>query len=98
MGKLDKKIEKSMKKNDKLLHLRDEMVSDIKGYNQRCLSLEKQSVEKIEALQKNMFGTVVAGLRAVLTEENMFLQDYDKNKMNCDLVKLSETHYVEYDI
>ena len=83
-----------------MLNMRDELLNDIENYNQRCLTLEKASLEKIETLQRRMFVGVADGLRTVLAEENVFLADVDKNKMNNDghLVRLSETHYDTFSI
>ena len=82
-----------------MLNMRDELLNDIENYNQRCLTLEKASLEKIETLQRSMFVGVADGLRTVLAEENMVLGDVDKNKINNDgLVRLSETHYDTFSI
>jgi len=101
VGKIQRKIERNFYKGDKLLNMRDELLNDIDSYNQRCLTLERASLEKIETLQRSMFVGVADGLRSVLAEEAVFLVDGDKNKINCDLTtlaRLSETHYDTYSI
>ena len=101
VGKIQRKIERNFYKGDKLLNMRDELLNDIDSYNQRCLTLERASLEKIETLQRSMFVGVADGLRSVLAEEAVFLVDGDKNKINCELTtsaRLSETHYDTYSI
>ena len=65
VAKIDRKIERSLKKDDKLCGIRDEVVTDITNYTLKCVKLEKQSVEKIETLQRSMFGNVATGQRNI---------------------------------
>ena len=99
LGKLDRKISKSGKKDPKLINLRAELSSEVESYAQRCSDVEKQSLEKIEKLQSRMFKTVADGFRSVLAEETLFLLESDKKKSNCDLgPQWSETYYDTFSI
>ena len=93
MNKVEKKIVSKARKDKRLLNVRDELVVDIQSYNQTLLTLEKQSVDKIESLQRSIFKTVTKGFQEILAEENTTLFEGDKNKANGDLIKLNETNY-----
>ena len=99
LAKLDRRISKSGKKDQKLINLREELSSEVESYAQRCSDVEKQSLEKIEKLQNLMFKTVADGFRSVLAEETLFLLESDKNKINVDPVaQWSETYYDTFSI
>ena len=99
LGKLDRRISKSGKKDQKLINLREELSSEVESYAQRCSDVEKQSLEKIEKLQNRMFKTVADGFRSVLAEETLFLLESDKKKINSEPVAhWSETYYDTFSI
>ena len=98
MTKIEKKIVSKPKKDKRLLNVRDELLVDIQSYNQSRVSMERQSVENIETLQKNIFGIITRGLHDILTEEKTAIFDEDKNKMNGEIIKLNETNFDCYSI
>lgn len=55
LAKLDRKISKNAKKDQKLLNIREELASEVKSYAERCSDVERKNLEKIESFQKNMF-------------------------------------------
>ena len=55
LAKLDRKISRNHKKDQKLLNIREELANEVKSYTQRCSDFEKKNLEKIESLQKTMF-------------------------------------------